>query len=199
MRPGGAGRVSGNPHHGQGWSWPGPSRHLGLSADGQWDLSNYHLMDLGHPHHSIRCMAVVCDRVWCGYKNKVHVIQPKTMQIEASAGWEGDPAGGSAPGMPANGPWGFCGVQGSLLRETAPSRASRGGRAVSASLSGLHLLLCSAVSPLSCLGAPFASPRPPACGPRWLRLCPGARTLRSRTGSRAKAAVSHMGCIVTCG
>uniref|UniRef100_A0A8C2RW80 RH2 domain-containing protein n=1 Tax=Capra hircus TaxID=9925 RepID=A0A8C2RW80_CAPHI len=52
--------------------------------DGQWDLSNYHLMDLGHPHHSIRCMAVVHDRVWCGYKNKVHVIQPKTMQIEKS-------------------------------------------------------------------------------------------------------------------
>ncbi|XP_045849245.1 C-Jun-amino-terminal kinase-interacting protein 3 isoform X13 [Meles meles] len=52
--------------------------------DGQWDLSNYHLMDLGHPHHSIRCMAVVWDRVWCGYKNKVHVIQPKTMQIEKS-------------------------------------------------------------------------------------------------------------------
>uniref|UniRef100_A0A452VAA4 Mitogen-activated protein kinase 8 interacting protein 3 n=1 Tax=Ursus maritimus TaxID=29073 RepID=A0A452VAA4_URSMA len=25
--------------------------------DGQWDLSNYHLMDLGHPHHSIRCCA----------------------------------------------------------------------------------------------------------------------------------------------
>ncbi|XP_012590469.1 PREDICTED: C-Jun-amino-terminal kinase-interacting protein 3, partial [Condylura cristata] len=52
--------------------------------DGQWDLSNYHLLDLGHPHHSIRCMAVVDDRVWCGYKNKVHVIQPKTMQIEKS-------------------------------------------------------------------------------------------------------------------
>ncbi|XP_006901963.1 PREDICTED: c-Jun-amino-terminal kinase-interacting protein 3 [Elephantulus edwardii] len=52
--------------------------------DGQWDLSNYHLMDLGHPHHSIRCMAVVYDRVWCGYKNKVHVVQPKTMQIEKS-------------------------------------------------------------------------------------------------------------------
>uniref|UniRef100_A0A8B9BT33 C-Jun-amino-terminal kinase-interacting protein 3 n=1 Tax=Anser brachyrhynchus TaxID=132585 RepID=A0A8B9BT33_9AVES len=52
--------------------------------DGQWDLSNYHLMDLGHTHHSIRCMAVVYDRVWCGYKNKIHVIQPKTMQIEKS-------------------------------------------------------------------------------------------------------------------
>ncbi|XP_068100472.1 C-Jun-amino-terminal kinase-interacting protein 3 isoform X10 [Hyperolius riggenbachi] len=52
--------------------------------DRQWDLSNYHLMDLGHTHHSIRCMAVVYDRVWCGYKNKIHVIQPKTMQIEKS-------------------------------------------------------------------------------------------------------------------
>ncbi|KAM9305834.1 C-Jun-amino-terminal kinase-interacting protein 3 [Gastrophryne carolinensis] len=52
--------------------------------DQQWDLSNYHLMDLGHTHHSIRCMAVVYDRVWCGYKNKIHVIQPKTMQIEKS-------------------------------------------------------------------------------------------------------------------
>lgn len=50
--------------------------------DGQWDLSNYHLMDLGRPHHSIRCMAVVHDKVWCGYKNKIHVIQPKSMQIE---------------------------------------------------------------------------------------------------------------------
>lgn len=53
-------------------------------ADGQWDLSNYHLMDLGRPHHSIRCMAVVHDKVWCGYKNKIHVIQPKSMQIEVS-------------------------------------------------------------------------------------------------------------------
>ncbi|XP_036945659.1 C-Jun-amino-terminal kinase-interacting protein 3 isoform X19 [Acanthopagrus latus] len=54
------------------------------SEDGQWDLSNYHLMDLGRPHHSIRCMAVVHDKVWCGYKNKIHVIQPKSMQIEKS-------------------------------------------------------------------------------------------------------------------
>lgn len=41
-------------------------------------------MDLGRPHHSIRCMAVVHDKVWCGYKNKIHVIQPKSMQIEKS-------------------------------------------------------------------------------------------------------------------
>uniref|UniRef100_A0A2I3TSV8 C-Jun-amino-terminal kinase-interacting protein 3 n=1 Tax=Pan troglodytes TaxID=9598 RepID=A0A2I3TSV8_PANTR len=59
-------------------------RAPGVPGLSLWDLSNYHLMDLGHPHHSIRCMAVVYDRVWCGYKNKVHVIQPKTMQIEKS-------------------------------------------------------------------------------------------------------------------
>ncbi|MEQ2210929.1 C-Jun-amino-terminal kinase-interacting protein 4, partial [Xenoophorus captivus] len=52
-------------------------------ADGQWDLTNYHLLDLGRPHHSIRCMTVVHDKVWCGYRNKIYVIQPKAMRIEA--------------------------------------------------------------------------------------------------------------------
>uniref|UniRef100_A0A287DAT1 Sperm associated antigen 9 n=1 Tax=Ictidomys tridecemlineatus TaxID=43179 RepID=A0A287DAT1_ICTTR len=45
--------------------------HRGV--DGQWDLSNYHLLDLGRPHHSIRCMTVVHDKVWCGYRNKIYV------------------------------------------------------------------------------------------------------------------------------
>lgn len=39
-------------------------------------------MDLGRPHHSIRCMVVVHEKVWCGYRNKVYVIQPKAMRIE---------------------------------------------------------------------------------------------------------------------
>ncbi|XP_038554495.1 sperm associated antigen 9a isoform X1 [Micropterus salmoides] len=55
--------------------------HRGIS-DGQWDLTNYHLLDLGRPHHSIRCMTVVHDKVWCGYRNKIYVIQPKAMRIE---------------------------------------------------------------------------------------------------------------------
>ncbi|KAB1265131.1 C-Jun-amino-terminal kinase-interacting protein 4, partial [Camelus dromedarius] len=55
--------------------------HRGV--DGQWDLSNYHLLDLGRPHHSIRCMTVVHDKVWCGYRNKIYVVQPKAMKIEA--------------------------------------------------------------------------------------------------------------------
>ncbi|XP_058508894.1 sperm associated antigen 9a isoform X2 [Solea solea] len=53
-------------------------------GDGQWDLTNYHLLDLGRPHHSIRCMTVVHDKVWCGYRNKIYVIQPKAMRIEKS-------------------------------------------------------------------------------------------------------------------
>ncbi|XP_067332913.1 sperm associated antigen 9a isoform X5 [Channa argus] len=53
-------------------------------VDGQWDLTNYHLLDLGRPHHSIRCMTVVHDKVWCGYRNKIYVIQPKAMRIEKS-------------------------------------------------------------------------------------------------------------------
>ncbi|XP_029015534.1 sperm associated antigen 9a isoform X15 [Betta splendens] len=54
------------------------------SIDGQWDLTNYHLLDLGRPHHSIRCMTVVHDKVWCGYRNKIYVIHPKAMRIEKS-------------------------------------------------------------------------------------------------------------------
>ncbi|XP_054619848.1 C-Jun-amino-terminal kinase-interacting protein 4 isoform X2 [Dunckerocampus dactyliophorus] len=56
--------------------------HRGI--DGQWDLTNYHLLDLGRPHHSIRCMTVVHDKVWCGYRNKIFVVQPKAMKIEKS-------------------------------------------------------------------------------------------------------------------
>ncbi|XP_056011904.1 C-Jun-amino-terminal kinase-interacting protein 4-like isoform X22 [Ostrea edulis] len=52
-------------------------------TDGLWDLQNYHLLDLGKPHHSIRCMTVIANKhVWCGYRNKIHVIEPKSMTIE---------------------------------------------------------------------------------------------------------------------
>lgn len=56
-----------------------------LASDGQWDLTNYHLLDLGRPHHSIRCMTVVHDKVWCGYRNKIYVVQPKAMKIEVQS------------------------------------------------------------------------------------------------------------------
>ena len=70
------------PQTGSGTLAP-PVPHPCLSSpDGQWDLTNYHLLDLGRPHHSIRCMAVVQDKVWCGYRNKIYVIQPNAMKIE---------------------------------------------------------------------------------------------------------------------
>lgn len=50
--------------------------------DGQWDLTNYHLLDLGRPYHSIRCMVVVHNKVWCGYRNRIHVVNPQTLSVE---------------------------------------------------------------------------------------------------------------------
>ena len=56
-----------------------------VSADGQWDLTNYHLIDLGKPYHSVRCMCIVGNKhLWCGYTNKIHVLDPKTLQIAVS-------------------------------------------------------------------------------------------------------------------
>ncbi|XP_076319385.1 C-Jun-amino-terminal kinase-interacting protein 4-like isoform X7 [Tachypleus tridentatus] len=54
------------------------------AEDGQWDLSNYHLLDLGHPHHSVRCMAVVFGKIWCGYRNRIHVVDPKSLSVVKS-------------------------------------------------------------------------------------------------------------------
>ncbi|KAI2666402.1 C-Jun-amino-terminal kinase-interacting protein 3 [Labeo rohita] len=62
-------------------------------TNGQWDLSNYHLMDLGRPHHSIRCMAVVHDKVWCGNKNKIHKsfdAHPRKESQVRQLAWIGD-------------------------------------------------------------------------------------------------------------
>lgn len=50
--------------------------------DGQWNLNNYHIVDLGPQHHSIRCMVTVHGRVWCGYRNKIHVLDPRSLKVE---------------------------------------------------------------------------------------------------------------------
>nr|CAD7430872.1 unnamed protein product [Timema monikensis] len=55
-------------------------------ADGQWDLGSYHLVDLGNPQHSIRCMVAVHSQVWCGYRNQIHVLHPRTLAIEVTIG-----------------------------------------------------------------------------------------------------------------
>ena len=58
---------------------------LNYILDGQWDLTNYHVVDLGKPHHSVRCMCVIANcHVWCGYRNKIHVLDPKTLKVEVS-------------------------------------------------------------------------------------------------------------------
>ncbi|KAK3921239.1 C-Jun-amino-terminal kinase-interacting protein 3 [Frankliniella fusca] len=51
-------------------------------SDGQWNLNNYHIVDLGPQHHSIRCMVSVHGRVWCGYRNKIHVLDPRSLKVE---------------------------------------------------------------------------------------------------------------------
>ena len=54
------------------------------APDGQWDLLNYHLLDLGKPQASIRCMIRVHNKVWCGYRNKIFEINPRTMTVDAT-------------------------------------------------------------------------------------------------------------------
>uniref|UniRef100_A0A0K8SCF7 C-Jun-amino-terminal kinase-interacting protein 4 n=1 Tax=Lygus hesperus TaxID=30085 RepID=A0A0K8SCF7_LYGHE len=53
-------------------------------SDGQWDLGRYHIVDLGPPQHSIRCLIAVHNKVWCGYKNRIHVLDPASMQVQKS-------------------------------------------------------------------------------------------------------------------
>ncbi|XP_075229988.1 JNK-interacting protein syd isoform X4 [Lycorma delicatula] len=52
--------------------------------DGQWDLSKYHVVDLGPPANSIRCLVAVHNKVWCGYKNRIHVLDPRTLAVQKS-------------------------------------------------------------------------------------------------------------------
>ncbi|PZC79765.1 hypothetical protein B5X24_HaOG215856 [Helicoverpa armigera] len=47
-------------------------------ADGQWDFGQYWLLTLGDPKCSVRCLSAVGCTVWCGYRNKVHVIEPRS-------------------------------------------------------------------------------------------------------------------------
>ncbi|XP_015120363.1 JNK-interacting protein 3 isoform X4 [Diachasma alloeum] len=54
-------------------------------SDGQWDLSQHHIITLGSPQHSIRCMTAVSGKtIWCGYRNKIHVIDPILMTLECT-------------------------------------------------------------------------------------------------------------------
>lgn len=49
-----------------------------------WDLRSPRLVDLGRPRRSIRCAIPVLDRLWCGYGNRVYVVDPRTARIQVS-------------------------------------------------------------------------------------------------------------------
>lgn len=51
-------------------------------TDGQWELNNYHLVCLGTPPNSIRSMVAVHGKVWCGYRNRIHVLHPHSLSVE---------------------------------------------------------------------------------------------------------------------
>ncbi|XP_065226364.1 JNK-interacting protein 3 isoform X2 [Planococcus citri] len=50
-------------------------------ANGQWDLSKYHSVRLGPASCSVRCLVAVHSRIWCGYRNKIHVLDAKTLAL----------------------------------------------------------------------------------------------------------------------
>jgi len=48
----------------------------------QWDFTGYHVITLGEPHISVRCLCVVNERVWCAYRNQVYIVVPETLATE---------------------------------------------------------------------------------------------------------------------
>ncbi|XP_052746804.1 JNK-interacting protein 3 isoform X2 [Bicyclus anynana] len=50
-------------------------------ADGQWDFTQYSLMTLGDPKCSVRCLSAVGNTVWCGYRNRVLVVEPRAPRL----------------------------------------------------------------------------------------------------------------------
>ncbi|XP_073408217.1 C-Jun-amino-terminal kinase-interacting protein 4-like isoform X2 [Dendrobates tinctorius] len=47
------------------------------NATRNWDLDNPKVVDLGRPQQSIRCSAAVHGDVWCGYRNRIYVVDPR--------------------------------------------------------------------------------------------------------------------------
>ncbi|XP_044303777.1 C-Jun-amino-terminal kinase-interacting protein 3-like isoform X2 [Varanus komodoensis] len=47
-----------------------------------WDLRCPRLVDLGRPRRSIRCAIPVFDRLWCGYGNRIYVLDPRAARIQ---------------------------------------------------------------------------------------------------------------------
>lgn len=50
-------------------------------TDGQWDLSSYHLVTLGLPKQSVRCLCIVADKIWAAHRNKIYIVDPISLNI----------------------------------------------------------------------------------------------------------------------
>lgn len=49
--------------------------------NGEWDLNSFHLVTLGTAKQSVRCLTVVGDKVWAAHRNRIHIIDPITLNI----------------------------------------------------------------------------------------------------------------------
>ncbi|XP_058035473.1 C-Jun-amino-terminal kinase-interacting protein 4-like isoform X2 [Ahaetulla prasina] len=52
------------------------------NADRNWELHAPRLVQLGRPRRSIRCMIPVFNWLWCGYGNRIYVLDPRTARIQ---------------------------------------------------------------------------------------------------------------------
>uniref|UniRef100_A0A8C5PDM8 Uncharacterized protein n=1 Tax=Leptobrachium leishanense TaxID=445787 RepID=A0A8C5PDM8_9ANUR len=52
------------------------------NPDRTWDLENPRVVDLGRPQQSIRCSVAVQNEVWCGYRNRIYVVDPRSAKIK---------------------------------------------------------------------------------------------------------------------
>ncbi|XP_069804895.1 C-Jun-amino-terminal kinase-interacting protein 4-like [Dendropsophus ebraccatus] len=52
------------------------------NAARNWDLENPKVVDLGRPQQSIRCCVAVHEEVWCGYRNRIYVVDPRMAKIK---------------------------------------------------------------------------------------------------------------------
>ncbi|XP_069463123.1 C-Jun-amino-terminal kinase-interacting protein 4-like [Ambystoma mexicanum] len=52
------------------------------NADRLWDLENPRVVDLGRPQQSVRCAATVHNKVWCGFRNRIYVVDPQASKTE---------------------------------------------------------------------------------------------------------------------
>uniref|UniRef100_A0A670Z7N5 Uncharacterized protein n=1 Tax=Pseudonaja textilis TaxID=8673 RepID=A0A670Z7N5_PSETE len=52
------------------------------NADRNWELFSPRMVQLGRPRRSIRCIIPVFNWLWCGYGNRIYVLDPRTARIQ---------------------------------------------------------------------------------------------------------------------